>query len=89
MARFKLTQPHFIEPELYKAGQVIDYSGPCTPGMEPMDKEAEKMLADYYVKHPKATLSPVDDLPRTMATAVAPEVAAAAVPKVEAPKKGA
>ncbi len=73
MAKFKLTAPHFIEPDFYKADQVIDFQGSpkqLTPMMEPLDAEAEKMMAAYYDHKPKATIAPVDDLPRSFAVAV-------------------
>lgn len=84
MARYELTTPHFIEPEFYKAGTVIDYDGEPTPSMRPLDDEAEKKLAAYFKLKPGASINPVEQLPRTMATVVIEEPLAPAIPKVVA-----
>ena len=88
MARFRLLTDHFIEPDLHKAGTVIDYDGPPNEGMEPLDEEATKQLDAYFAKNPRASLNPVDQLPRTMAVAVAVEPEAPGVRKVSAPSAG-
>lgn len=88
MARFRLKTAHFIEPELYPADTVIDYSGPVNPGMEPLDEEAQAMMDEYIKAHPAATINPVMDLPKTMATAVVVPPKAPDVPKAVAPKAG-
>lgn len=89
MAKFRLTAPHFIEPDFFKADTVIDFQGDfsqLTPMMEPLDEAAGKLMDAYYKKNPKATISPVDDLPRSMATAVIEEPKALAPVKVGGPK---
>lgn len=77
MAKIRLTTPHFIEPDYFKADTVIDFQGSyksMTPFMEPLDKEAQDLMDKYYKENPKATISsPVDALPRTMAVAIPAE----------------
>ena len=85
MAKFRLTAPHFIEPDFYKAGQVIDFQGApsqLTPMMEPLDEDAEKMMDGYWKMNPKATISPVDNLPRVVTSALVEEDKRPVVPVV-------
>lgn len=88
MAKFRLTTPHFIEPDYIKADTVIDYNGPPNEGMEPLDDEAKASLAKYFETNPKASINPVEQLPRTMAKVVEPDGEAPVARKVSAPSAG-
>lgn len=83
--RYRLLTPHFIEPDYLKADVVIEYEGPPNEGMEPLNKAAEDRLAKYFESHPKATINPVDDLPRTFASVVPEVKPEAGVKKVGGP----
>jgi hypothetical protein len=86
MAKFRLTAPHFIEPNYFKTDTVIEYHGAwqhLTPFMEPEDAEAESMLKEYYKAHPRASIGPVEDLPLTVATVAVPEPAQVVNPIVK------
>ena len=84
MARYELTTPHFIEPELYPAGTILDYDGEPNEGMRPLDDEAQAALDKYFETKPKATINPVARLPMTMA--VPKEDTSKAIPVVSPPK---
>jgi len=71
--RYRLKVAHFFEPERIPADTIVDFEGLPTPGMEPLNAAAERALDEYFKANPHATLTPARNLPRTMATVVAPE----------------
>lgn len=76
MTDYILNTDSFIGGTLIPAGSRITYSGPLGPQFEPVDKEGEGKLAEYYKANPHASLNPLnslslrmDDKPPVAATA--------------------
>ena len=69
MARYKLTEPAYINDRLLEEGAEIGdgtqvpFSGTPGPHMHPLDKAAEAAVSAYQKAHPGATLDPLQRLP--------------------------
>lgn len=64
--RFQLTTKAFLEGNLFPAGTVLNYYGPLGPHFLPLDEEAGERMDEYWKDNPHATLSPTENLPKTM-----------------------
>lgn len=66
MARYRVLQPTFIAPTLYKEGAIIDYDGAPGPHLLPMDQEAYDATDTYIRENPHALINPTEGLSRTV-----------------------
>ncbi len=78
--KWRLTAKTFIEPELYQADTVIEYDGPISMSMQPVDEEAQVAWKKWADENPVKAFGgkPFDELeivaPRARVTsAVVPE----------------
>jgi hypothetical protein len=60
MPKYRLNKPHYlqdrsrkIDPRLHEEGSVIEWAGPPSAAMQPLDKEAKEIKAEYDAKRPK------------------------------------
>lgn len=64
--QYRLTGAHFFAPTLVPADTIINFDGPPTREMEPLNQEAEDRLEEYYAKNPQAAHHAVEDLSKTV-----------------------
>ncbi len=66
MPKYRITTKTFIAPNMFEAGDEVEYSGVPGPNFEPLDDAAREAQAKFYEDNPGAALNPVDRLSLTV-----------------------
>ena len=58
MPRYKLLTDHYLHNRLYREGETVDWGGPPSRAMQPLDKEAEQRIGAHVARHARVARLP-------------------------------